>query len=64
MPRLLRVRIAELSRAMLARRLRSNDAETVLALLPIWIDDYNDTHPHSGDGFRSPREYRAMAECA
>ncbi len=40
------------------------DAETALALLPAWIDDYNDCHPHSGLRFLSPREFRAMAESA
>ncbi len=29
------------------------DAETALALLPSWIDDYNDSHPHSGLRFLS-----------
>lgn len=47
-----------------ARTVILPDAETVLALLPAWIDDYNDIHPHSGLGFRSPREFRAMAQSA
>lgn len=47
-----------------ARTVILPDAETVLALLPAWIDDYNDSHPHSGLGFRSPREFRALPECA
>jgi putative transposase len=33
------------------------DAETVLALLPDWIEDYCEVHPHSGLKFRSPREF-------
>jgi len=33
------------------------DAETILALLPIWIEDYCEVHPHSGLKFRSPREF-------
>lgn len=41
-----------------------HDAETVLALLPAWIDDYNDSHPNQGLRFLSPREFRAMAESA
>jgi putative transposase len=35
------------------------DAETVMALLPVWFDDYNEVHPHSGLRFLSPREFRA-----
>ena len=37
------------------------DAETVLALLPKWFDDYNESHPHSGLRFLAPREFRAQA---
>ena len=37
------------------------DAETVLANLGGWIDDYNTQAPHSALGMRSPREYRAVA---
>ena len=36
------------------------DAETVLAQLGQWIDDYNSQAPHSALGMRSPREYRAL----
>ena len=37
------------------------DAETVMGLLPVWFDDYNDVHPHSGLRFLSPREFRARS---
>lgn len=33
------------------------DAETILAKLPGWIEDYCEVHPHSGLKFRSPREF-------
>jgi len=33
------------------------DAGTILALLPDWIEDYCEVHPHSGLKFRSPREF-------
>ena len=33
------------------------DATTVLQMLPLWIDDYNQNHPHSGLQMRSPREF-------
>lgn len=33
------------------------DAETVLAMLPDWFEDYCEVHPHSGLKFRSPREF-------
>ena len=33
------------------------DAETILALLPAWVEDYCEIHPHSGLKFRSPREF-------
>jgi hypothetical protein len=36
------------------------DAETVLAQLGGWFDDYNTLAPHSALGMRSPREYRAL----
>ena len=35
------------------------DAQTVLGLIGIWIEDYNDNHPHSGLKMRSPREFIA-----
>lgn len=44
-----------------ARNVILPDAETVLALLPKWFDDYNEIHPHSGLRFLSPREFRAKA---
>ncbi len=40
------------------------DAETVLAQLGGWFDDYNTLAPHSALGMRSPREYRALASAA
>lgn len=40
------------------------DAETTLRLIPEWIEDYNESHPHSGLRFLSPREFRQRAECA
>jgi putative transposase len=36
------------------------DAETVLAQLGGWVDDYNALAPHSALGMRSPREHRAL----
>lgn len=32
-------------------------AATILAMLPDWIEDYCEVHPHSGLKFRSPREF-------
>ena len=41
------------------------DAQTVLALIGGWIEDYNENHPHSGWKWRSPREFiRAKTETA
>ena len=37
-----------------------SDAETVLRCLPIWIEDYNCNHPHSGLKIKSPREFRSI----
>jgi putative transposase len=38
------------------------DAATVLRQIAGWFDDYNENHPHSGLGMRSPREFiRALA---
>ncbi|HET8655021.1 MAG TPA: IS3 family transposase [Longimicrobiaceae bacterium] len=34
-------------------------AEHVIALLPEWMEDYNEHAPHSALGMKSPREYRA-----
>ena len=36
------------------------DAATVLNALPLWIEDYNCNHPHSGLKMKSPREFRAL----
>jgi transposase InsO family protein len=47
-----------------ARNVILPDAKTVLALLPAWFDDYNESHPHSGLRFLSPREFRAIAASA
>jgi len=33
------------------------DAATVLRLLNGWFEDYNESHPHSRLGMRSPREF-------
>lgn len=33
------------------------DTDTILALLPDWIEDYCESHPHSGLKFKSPREF-------
>ena len=33
------------------------DADTILALLSEWIEDYCEIHPHPGLKFRSPREF-------
>jgi transposase InsO family protein len=38
------------------------DAETVLAQLAGWIDDYNRQAPHSALGMRPPTDYRASLE--
>ena len=34
-------------------------AAAVLAAVPLWVADYNESHPHRGLGMKSPREYRA-----
>jgi putative transposase len=39
-----------------------HDAETVLAQLGQWFDDYNRQAPHSALGMRPPAEYRASLE--
>jgi putative transposase len=33
------------------------NAAAALSLIDIWMDDYNNVHPHSRLGYRSPREY-------
>lgn len=40
------------------------NAESVLAQLQGWFDDYNDVHPHRGLGMLSPREYRRARSAA
>jgi putative transposase len=41
------------------------DAATAIAAIEHWMNDYNEVHPHSRLGYRSPREYiRAMAQPA
>jgi transposase InsO family protein len=35
------------------------DAETVIALLPAWFEDYNEVHPHSGLKFLSTQRISA-----
>jgi putative transposase len=37
------------------------NAETILALLPQWIDDYCEVHPHSRLNLRSPREFLRLS---
>lgn len=36
------------------------DAATVLNALPLWIEDYNCNHPHSGLKMKSPREFLSL----
>lgn len=33
------------------------DATTVLAQLPGWFEDYNESHPHTAPRLKSPREF-------
>jgi putative transposase len=33
------------------------DAQSVLAQLPRWFEDYNDNHPHKALRMKSPREF-------
>jgi transposase InsO family protein len=40
------------------------DAESVLAQLAAWIDDYNRLAPHSALGMRSPVDYRAVTSAS
>ncbi len=37
------------------------DADTVMALLPNWIDDCCEVHPHSDLKFRSAREFLRLS---
>lgn len=34
------------------------DADSVIAQLPGWFEDYNETHPHKGLNMLSPRQFR------
>jgi hypothetical protein len=45
--------------AGLRLRQRAPSAAAVLATVPLWVADYNESHPHRGLGMKSPREYRA-----
>ena len=41
------------------------DAQTALAAVSDWMNDYNELHPHSRLAYRSPREYiRAQSQPA
>jgi transposase InsO family protein len=33
------------------------DAQTVLSQLPVWFEDYNESHPHKALRLKSPREF-------
>ena len=44
-----------------ARLTIMTDAQTVMAFLPDWFEDYNTVHPHSGLRFLSPREFRSRS---
>ncbi len=37
------------------------DPNTILRLLPAWMDDYNTIHPHSALRFQSPAEFRKLS---
>jgi putative transposase len=37
------------------------DAQSVIDQLPIWLDHYNEVHPHRALGYRSPREFIAIS---
>ena len=37
------------------------DAASAMVLLPGWIEDYNEVHPHSRLRFLSPREFRRLS---
>ena len=37
-----------------------HDAETILRMLPTWIDDYNENQPHTGLKMLSPRQFRRL----
>jgi putative transposase len=40
------------------------NAQTALARIEHWMEDYNSEHPHSRLGYRSPREYIAQSQQA
>lgn len=44
-----------------ARLILLPDAETVLRLLPGWVEDDNTVHPHAGRRFLPPREFPARS---
>jgi putative transposase len=37
------------------------DAQTAIALLRAWLEDYNEVHPHSGLKFLPPREFPRLS---
>lgn len=37
-----------------------HSAAVVLERLPLWMEDYNEMHPHSGLKMKSPRQYRRL----
>lgn len=37
-----------------------SDAETVLKALPVWMNDDNCNHPHSGLKMKFPREFLSL----
>jgi putative transposase len=37
------------------------DARSVIDQLPIWLDHYNEVHPHRALGYRSPCEFIAIS---
>jgi len=41
-----------------------HDAQSVLAQLGAWIDDYNRLEPNSALGMRSPADYRAVTSAS
>ncbi len=37
------------------------DAQSVIDQIPIWLDHYNQVHPHRALGYKSPREFIASS---